>query len=405
MSVVHDTPGPSTVSGSSEIGASFGMSRPFATPTPLTDARRLELLEHAVTVALSSLDYADVTAWGDALTASICVLAGATAGAYLLPGPSVQWRAVTCGDSSRGNEGAGSIHDEATERLHQSGQTDLVLWARDDLALADTQHAIATCGGTVGVRVRSADGSVAAVCVHRDRALGPAPQHLIAALRAFAPAFRAGVGAWASSVACRSNVAGMLDSLVDPALMFDVGGALVHANPAAGRLTSGVDSARLRDEAQRVAWALGAIARRRSQPRQVSARAGADASGEAQSVRRVQIGAIVYRLRGSIVGEQLLGAEPAVLVTITAASAEPMTDDTLRTEFGLTAREIEVARLLAEGLSNNEIADRLGVRFFTARNHVERTLAKLGVASRHRVGPLLRNEAPEISDSKRASAA
>jgi hypothetical protein len=45
------------------------------------------------------------------------------------------------------------------------------------------------------------------------------------------------------------------------------------------------------------------------------------------------------------------------------------------------------------------------VRFFTARNHVERTLAKLGVASRHRVGPLLRNEAPEISDSKRASAA
>ena len=89
-------------------------------------------------------------------------------------------------------------------------------------------------------------------------------------------------------------------------------------------------------------------------------------------------------------GEQLLGSEPAVLVTIASAAAEPMTDETLRTEFGLTAREIEVARLIAEGLSNNEIADRLGVRFFTARNHVERTLSKLGVATRHRVGPMLR---------------
>ena len=67
--------------------------------------------------------------------------------------------------------------------------------------------------------------------------------------------------------------------------------------------------------------------------------------------------------------------------------------------------EIQVARLIAEGLSNNEIADRLGVRFFTARNHVERTLAKLQVASRHRVGPLLRNELATVTRSGRASAA
>ena len=112
-------------------------------------------------------------------------------------------------------------------------------------------------------------------------------------------------------------------------------------------------------------------------------------------MRRIQIGATSYRLRGSIVGEQLLGAAPAVLVTITAAAAEPLSDEALRVDFGLTAREIQVARLIAEGLSNNEIADRIGVRFFTARNHVERTLAKLGVASRHRVGPLLRNETPD----------
>jgi len=148
---------------------------------------------------------------------------------------------------------------------------------------------------------------------------------------------------------------------------------------------------------QRLAWALGAIARRRGQTRPPIGRAAHDAPSDLQSVRRVQIGAVVYCLRGSIVGEQLLGAEPAVLVTVTAATAERMTDDTLRTEFGLTAREIEVARLMAEGLSNSEIAARLGVKFFTARNHVERTLAKLGVSSRHRVGPLLRNEVVEAA--------
>jgi len=95
-----------------------------------------------------------------------------------------------------------------------------------------------------------------------------------------------------------------------------------------------------------------------------------------------------------------------VLVTMSASATEPLSDNVLHDEFGLTAREIQVARLIAEGLSNNEIADRLGVRFFTARNHVERTLAKLHVTSRHRVGPLLRNEsAATDTRSGRASAA
>ena len=391
MSVVIERPRPATVRGSLEIGAPFGTSRSFTTSAP--DARHLELLERAVSIALSPLDYGDPTAWGDALTGALCSLADAAAGAYLLPGSSVRWRAVTVDTTLGRADGGWSLHDEATERLHEAARGDLVLWARDDLA-GESHRPSAHVGGTVGLRVRSTDGVVAAICMHRDRALGPAPRQLLAALRAIAPAFRAGVGVWVSSVASRSNVARMLDSLADPALLFDLGGALAHANPAAERVTASSDATRLRDEAQRVAWALGAVARRRRQPSAGSARA-ADTSADAQAVRRVQIGAIVYRLRGSIVGEHLLGAEPAVLVTITAATAEPMTDDTLRSEFSLTAREIEVARLMAEGLSNSEIAERLGVRFFTARNHVERTLSKLGVASRHRVGPLLRNEAPE----------
>ncbi len=48
----------------------------------------------------------------------------------------------------------------------------------------------------------------------------------------------------------------------------------------------------------------------------------------------------------------------------------------------LTAREFEVARLIAEGLTNLEIADRLAIAPKTASSHVEHILAKLGVNRR-----------------------
>jgi DNA-binding CsgD family transcriptional regulator len=48
----------------------------------------------------------------------------------------------------------------------------------------------------------------------------------------------------------------------------------------------------------------------------------------------------------------------------------------------LTAREFEVARLIAEGLTNGEIAQRLDIAPKTASAHVEHILAKLGVTRR-----------------------
>ncbi len=48
----------------------------------------------------------------------------------------------------------------------------------------------------------------------------------------------------------------------------------------------------------------------------------------------------------------------------------------------LTAREFEIARLVAEGLTNGEIADQLGLSPKTVSAHVEHILAKLGVGRR-----------------------
>jgi predicted ATPase/DNA-binding CsgD family transcriptional regulator len=57
-----------------------------------------------------------------------------------------------------------------------------------------------------------------------------------------------------------------------------------------------------------------------------------------------------------------------------------------RTPGGLTRRELEIAGLLAEGLSNKEIAARLVISQRTAETHVEHILSKLGLTSRAQVG-------------------
>jgi DNA-binding CsgD family transcriptional regulator len=49
---------------------------------------------------------------------------------------------------------------------------------------------------------------------------------------------------------------------------------------------------------------------------------------------------------------------------------------------GLTAREVDVLRLLAAGLSAKQIAERLVISPKTARNHTEHIYAKIGVTSR-----------------------
>ena len=71
------------------------------------------------------------------------------------------------------------------------------------------------------------------------------------------------------------------------------------------------------------------------------------------------------------------------------ARPAPLSDEALRERFNLTARQIEVVRLLGEGFTNAEIAAKLEMSYYTARNHTEQVLGKLGVSSRAAVGALL----------------
>jgi DNA-binding CsgD family transcriptional regulator len=59
----------------------------------------------------------------------------------------------------------------------------------------------------------------------------------------------------------------------------------------------------------------------------------------------------------------------------------------------LTAPEFEVARLIAEGMTNAEIAGELEIAPKTAGAHVEHILAKLGVARRAEIAAWVTNVA------------
>ena len=60
----------------------------------------------------------------------------------------------------------------------------------------------------------------------------------------------------------------------------------------------------------------------------------------------------------------------------------------------LTARESEIVQLIDEGLSNKEIAVRLGIEVATVKNHVHNLLEKLRVHRRFEAAARLRGKDP-----------
>jgi DNA-binding NarL/FixJ family response regulator len=78
--------------------------------------------------------------------------------------------------------------------------------------------------------------------------------------------------------------------------------------------------------------------------------------------------------------------DPAVqhhlLDAISASEASPRREPASQLPDGLTAREAEVLGLIAEGLSNSEIAERLVVSETTVKSHINHLFAKTGVRDR-----------------------
>jgi DNA-binding CsgD family transcriptional regulator len=82
--------------------------------------------------------------------------------------------------------------------------------------------------------------------------------------------------------------------------------------------------------------------------------------------------------------------EPAFTGALARAGGEPVVAE-LRERtplLSLSVRELEIARMIADELSDKEIGYRLSVEVSTVRTHIKRMFGKLGVRRRSGVASL-----------------
>lgn len=183
----------------------------------------------------------------------------------------------------------------------------------------------------------------------------------------------------------------LLDALGQPLALFDLTGSFVRASPA---LRSHVASNAALQTATNglcadllVADPLGAALTRAA--RTFAAQAVVVPHPEPMAIEVVLPCGVRWRVEARLAPEGLLGAAPLVLVAAAPIFTRPLGGTELAARYGVTAREMQVARLAAEGLSNPAIAERLGTQRSTARNQVSSVLRKLGVANRTALSALL----------------
>lgn len=90
--------------------------------------------------------------------------------------------------------------------------------------------------------------------------------------------------------------------------------------------------------------------------------------------------ALLRSVRAVASGEALFGPGVAERLMRYLAEATPSAERAAFPE--LTDREREVLYLLAQGLTNQEVAERMGISLKTSRNHVSNILGRLQVADR-----------------------
>jgi DNA-binding CsgD family transcriptional regulator len=79
-------------------------------------------------------------------------------------------------------------------------------------------------------------------------------------------------------------------------------------------------------------------------------------------------------------------AELRTRSAVAPVAARAWSPEPLEVRYGLSPREAEVLLWVAQGKTNPEVAQILGIRPYTVRTHLERVFLKLGVETRHAAG-------------------
>jgi DNA-binding CsgD family transcriptional regulator/PAS domain-containing protein len=357
------------------------------------DVRRLEA---ALGTLVTPFAYPDLAAWSAAATHQCADFLGADQALF---GMMTVDRMVIVAHGARSEEAARSYmtdywrHDFVlTERRFQLGRE---TYHRDMLYRPGERRRCMVYNewsapnrlcDTIGMSVEAANPMLAGIHFYHDREAGDFRERGVELLRLLLPAFKAGIHAWLSLAERRTAFVSTLDGAGAGALVTDLAGQILEETPALAR-TLGLEPerARVRHALLQAAAGVGAIVARRPHK---SATIDLAARLVARELRTAHAR---YRVIATYVPEGTVAPGGAVAAVLTRQTPQEASDVSLRERFNLTAREIQVARLLAKGHRNAEIAAALGTSAHTALHHTERVLHKLGVHSRAAVACALQN--------------
>jgi two-component system, NarL family, response regulator LiaR len=94
--------------------------------------------------------------------------------------------------------------------------------------------------------------------------------------------------------------------------------------------------------------------------------------------------AAIFALLGIWLGLRITGRQERIVVKeVVVPEGKPfVTNESKREDLGITRRELEILELIAEGMSNREIAEKLFVSENTVKTHSSRVFDKLGARRR-----------------------
>jgi len=100
-----------------------------------------------------------------------------------------------------------------------------------------------------------------------------------------------------------------------------------------------------------------------------------DSGSKGYLLKNVPMDTLANAIRSVYAGQLIFSPETTQALVEDKSRLQRVGDD-------LSAREREVLTMVVQGLSNDEIADRLVISPFTVKNHVSKCISKLGAANR-----------------------
>ena len=220
---------------------------------------------------------------------------------------------------------------------------------------------------SVGLRSPCAGGELMLVAFRRQAEPKPFDTQALALLRILTPAFGAGLLALDRFEAGRKALWQLWEECVAGVIVLEAaGGRELYRNRAIDRMLGPAAGG-----AELASALLGAMPDRTGAPR--------PGSSDLTEVATRDGG---YRLSRSSLPAAVVSPHGAWLILIESTSPRLPTAEALQRRWRLTAREAQIALILATGQSDVEIGRQLGLSPHTIRHHVEHIFDKLGVRTR-----------------------